>query len=132
LRSQIVAQSIVVQKQYDDLPMLMGYEGKIKQVCMNILNNAIQALQHQQKPIIVIRTTLVNKQVILEIMDNGIGMDDKTQQKIFEPFFTTKDVGSGTGLGLSISFAIIKKHKGSIEVKSNPNKGTHFIITLPV
>jgi len=132
LRSQIVTQSVFVEKHYSNIPLLLGYEGKIKQVCMNILNNAIQALQQQKKPIIVIRTTIRNKQVILEISDNGVGMDDKTQQKIFEPFFTTKDVGSGTGLGLSISFAIIKKHKGSIEVNSSLNKGTHFVITLPI
>ena len=69
--------------------------------------------------------------IIISIADNGIGIPDDKKQKIFDPFYTTKDGQEGTGLGLSIAYDIIKKHKGSIEVKDNDPKGTLFIISLP-
>ncbi|MCD7740253.1 MAG: ATP-binding protein, partial [Candidatus Gastranaerophilales bacterium] len=70
--------------------------------------------------------------LIIEFEDNGIGMDEETARKVFDPFFTTKPVGQGTGLGMSITHKIIKNHQGTIKVKSQPNMGTSFIITLPV
>ena len=70
--------------------------------------------------------------VQISIQDSGIGMSSEIVEKIFEPFFTTKEVGKGTGLGLSISYGIIQNHGGDIKVKSEPNAGTEFIITIPI
>lgn len=70
--------------------------------------------------------------VNIDISDTGIGISAENMKRIFEPFFTTKDVGEGSGLGLFMVYSIIKEHKGSIEVKSDPNKGTTFKISLPV
>jgi signal transduction histidine kinase len=70
--------------------------------------------------------------VNISIRDTGTGMSEKVQRHIFEPFYTTKEVGEGTGLGLSISYGIIQKHKGKIEVFSEPGQGSEFVITLPV
>ena len=68
----------------------------------------------------------------ISIKDSGTGMPEDVKQKIFEPFYTTKDVGEGTGLGLSIVFRIIENHQGTIDVFTNLNQGTEFIITLPI
>jgi signal transduction histidine kinase len=70
---------------------------------------------------------------VLEIEDNGPGMDEATRMRIFEPFFTTKEVGVGTGLGLSVAYAIVTKgHHGTIEVRSQPGEGSRFVVSLPV
>ena len=74
---------------------------------------------------------VTNKDVKISIKDNGSGMDQETLKKMYDPFFTTKEIGVGTGLGLSISYAIIEEHGGKIVVKSEPGKGSEFIITLP-
>ena len=79
----------------------------------------------------MIVTTDHPEHITIEITDTGVGMSLELRQRIFEPFFTTKDVGEGTGLGLSIVFGIIEDHHGSIDVESEPGKGTKFIITLP-
>jgi signal transduction histidine kinase len=103
---------------------------KINQVLLNILDNAIQAVDSGGT--IHIETNAGDNQCFIIIKDTGPGMDVETRKKIFEPFFTTKDVGKGTGLGLSISYAIIQQHKGNITVESEPGKGTSFIISLPL
>jgi signal transduction histidine kinase len=72
------------------------------------------------------------EKIIIEISDDGVGMDEETQIRMFEPFFTTKDVGRGTGLGMSISFGIIKSHKGTIELNSKPGEGTVVRLALPL
>ncbi|MBI4958303.1 MAG: PAS domain S-box protein [Desulfovibrio sp.] len=110
---------------------------KIEQVLVNILRNAAQALRADEgrggEPVITLRTRQEGDQVVMEIEDNGPGMDEKTRKSVFEPFFTTKSPGVGTGLGLSVSYFIVTTiHGGSIEVDSSPGKGTRFIITLPV
>ena len=74
----------------------------------------------------------MGNQVQISIKDNGIGMDEITQNRLFEPFYTTKDVGEGTGLGLSISYGIIEQHNGKIEVFSSLGEGTEFLIYLPL
>jgi signal transduction histidine kinase/tetratricopeptide (TPR) repeat protein len=122
-----------IVKDYDpDLPMVECYPGKLNQVFMNIINNAIQAIS--EKGIITIRTRFQKSMnmVKIHIIDNGSGIPEHIQNKIFDPFFTTKDVGEGTGLGLSISYGIVQQHQGRIEVKSSPGKGSEFIIGLPV
>ncbi|ELR70490.1 hypothetical protein C900_03649 [Fulvivirga imtechensis AK7] len=129
LRNQM-SDRIEVVKEYEDLPPVNCYPGQLNQVFMNILNNAIQAVDGPGK--IMIKTMQQNGSIMIRIKDTGKGMSDELKQKIFEPFFTTKDVGEGTGLGLSISYGIIEKHRGKIEVESAPGKGTEFIIQLPL
>jgi PAS domain S-box-containing protein len=124
---------IEIDKQFGKIPEIECYPGKINQVLLNIIVNAIQAINGQGK--ISIRTMLRKRSnaefVVLEIEDSGCGMSEDVRKKVFEPFFTTKDVGEGTGLGLSISKSIIDSHKGTIEVESEIGKGTKFIVTLP-
>lgn len=117
----------------DDLGELECYGGKINQVFMNVINNAIQAVKANPKEPgrIVITTKDLKEGVKIIIKDNGIGMDEETKEKIFDPFFTTKDVGEGTGLGLSVVYGIIDNHEGTVEVESELGKGTIFVINLP-
>ncbi len=126
---------IDIVKNYDDIAFIECYAGKLNQLFMNILSNAIQVLNTNpasKPPKITITTLKVDNNVIITIEDNGAGMNSETKKKIFEPFFTTKNVGEGTGLGLSIVFSIIEKHKGNIEVESELGIGTKFIISIPI
>lgn len=136
LNNSINDHKISVTKKYADLPIIECYPGKINQVLMNILSNAIDAIKSVKTQnyagLILIETQLINKNAIIKISDNGIGIPSGIINKIFEPFYTTKDVGEGTGLGLSIVYGIIKSHNGKIEVQSEENKNTTFTITLPV
>jgi len=121
---------IAVEKDYTLNEMVECYAGELNQVFMNILANAIQAIP--DKGSIIITTAKVNDQAVVSIADTGIGIPDEIKQKIFDPFFTTKDVGDGTGLGLSISYGIIEKHQGTLTVESELNRGTRFIIAIPL
>jgi two-component system, NtrC family, sensor kinase len=127
---------INIDVDYGELPLIDCFPGKMNQVFMNIISNAIEAIKskpekadHEQ---ISIRTWVENNDVRITISDTGSGIPDHIKSKIFEPFFTTKDVGKGTGLGLSIVYNIIKKHDGLIEVNSAVNQGTTFSIILPI
>ena len=108
----------------------------MNQVLMNLLNNAIDAIDFKEpngtsgQIIVKIRNSVDD--VSISIKDNGHGMTELVKNKIFDPFFTTKDVGKGTGLGLSISYNIIKEHLGKIEVNSQENDGSEFIVQLPL
>lgn len=125
---------ISIVKEYGVIPEIECYPGKINQVLLNILINAVQAIKGEGQ--ILIKTKLKEKgdQQFVEILvkDTGTGMTDDIKKRIFEPFFTTKDAGEGTGLGLSITHNIIDIHHGSIEVDSMPGKGSAFTILLPV
>ncbi|WP_144607203.1 sensor histidine kinase [Algoriphagus algorifonticola] len=127
---------IRIVRDFAELPMVECLAGKINQVFMNIINNAVHALSDHidtvKDPKIEIRTRSLGDHVVVEIEDNGPGMPDHVRQRIFEPFFTTKAVGKGTGLGLSIVYSIIENHKGTLEVNSEVGQGTTFIITLPI
>src|SRR5690554_4827180 len=127
---------IKVVKEYGELPMVECLAGKINQVFMNVINNAIQALLDPlhpiEKPEIVIRTTHLGDEVRIEIHDNGMGMPDHVKDKVLEPFFTTKEVGRGTGLDLSIVYTVIENHKGRLEIFTELGEGTNFVIILPV
>lgn len=112
------------------------YPGKINQVFMNILTNAIQAITAKkpmdEKELIEISTrNSGNETIEIRIKDTGTGMAPQVKQHIFEPFFTTKEVGEGTGLGMAITFKIIQQHAGKIEIISEEGKGAEFILTLP-
>ncbi len=135
---------IEVIKEYGQLPFISCYAGQLNQAFMNILSNAIDALQESNETDaiatspkvgqICIRTSLVDSNTLkIQIADNGHGMSDKVRQKIFDPFFTTKPIGSGTGLGLSISYqVVVDKHKGQLTCDSTPGKGTEFVIEIPL
>jgi signal transduction histidine kinase len=129
-----------VIKQYGDLPLVECYAGQLNQVFMNILTNAIDALEEQTEenpkflPQITIRTEQLDTgQISVQIADNGAGMSKAVQQRLFDPFFTTKPVGKGTGMGLSISYQIItEKHGGSLRCTSTPSQGTVFSVVVPI
>ena len=127
---------IRVIREFGELPMVECLAGKINQVFMNILNNAVHALSDNLEkiadPKIIVRTKAFADHIVVEFEDNGPGMPEKVKQRIFEPFFTTKAVGKGTGLGLSIVYSIIENHKGSLEVVTEEGQGTTFIISLPI
>lgn len=119
-----------VEKDFGDIPPILGYPQQLNQVFMNILVNAAQAIEKQG--VIRIATSSNNGHVEVVIRDNGCGIESKNLDKIFDPFFTTKGVGRGTGLGMHIAYQIIEKHHGRISVESQVGKGTTFTIRLPV
>ena len=120
-----------VVREYGQIPKVDCIPAQINQVFMNLLVNAAQAIAVRGK--ITVRSGADTTQAWFEIEDTGRGMDEAVRQHIFEPFFTTKPVGQGTGLGLSISYDIIvKRHGGTIEVRSQPGIGTCFRLTLPL
>lgn len=122
---------IEVVRNYNKIGLIDCYPGQLSQVFMNLLMNAIQALEGKKGGIIEITTAEADDMILITIQDNGPGIDKDIQNRIFDPFFTTKDVGKGTGMGLSISYSIIQKHKGTIQVISDDESGTGFVITLP-
>jgi signal transduction histidine kinase len=114
----------------DKLPLLKIDKALIRDVLFNLLNNAIYAVRDNGE--ISISTLTKNKNVIIEIGDNGCGIAPENLQKIFKPFFTTKLHGAGTGLGLSFAQRVVKMHNGTIEVKSVLGKGSTFSVILPI
>ncbi|HEY9668022.1 MAG TPA: ATP-binding protein, partial [Coleofasciculaceae cyanobacterium] len=153
--------NIVLVKEYSELPLVECNPGQLNQVFMNLLNNAIDALEKQQqertarcnsgdtceksdrKPSTIKISTEVaegspsgkgdGKSVIIRISDNGPGIPAKIKERIFDPFFTTKPVGQGTGLGLSISYQIVvEKHGGQLQCFSELGRGTEFVVEIPI
>jgi PAS domain S-box-containing protein len=120
----------------DDVPSMPLIADQLEQVFVNILLNAVDAIletkdqKHHKR--IEVETAVANDTVVITFSDNGPGIKEENKNKIFEPFFTTKQKGKGTGLGLWVSYGIIKNFHGNIEVKSQPGKGTTFIIHLPI
>jgi PAS domain S-box-containing protein len=110
--------------------VILGNEGKLHQVFLNILSNAEQSIE--KEGIIEITTAIENDKLEIKISDNGYGISEENLTKIIDPFFTTKDPGKGTGLGLSIAYQIIQNHKGNIKINSQLKKGTTVIVTLPI
>ncbi|MEG4199793.1 response regulator [Microcoleus sp. Pol12A5] len=135
---------IQVITDYGDLPQVECFAGQLNQVFMNVLANAIDALEESNqgrsfaqiktKPNqITVKTQLSESQAVIRIQDNGIGMTDAVKPKIFEHLFTTKGVGQGTGLGLAIAHQIVvQKHSGTLEVTSALGQGTEFVISIPL
>ncbi|MBE9104011.1 HAMP domain-containing protein [Nostoc cf. edaphicum LEGE 07299] len=136
---------IEVIKDYGIVPLVECYAGQLNQVFMNILVNAIDALEENNSKLtyqeikenpsqLKIRTSVVHSTWLeVAIADNGIGISKEFQQRVFDPFFTTKPIGKGTGMGMSISYQIItEKHGGKLECFSTPGKGTEFIIQIPL
>ncbi|HEY9633834.1 MAG TPA: urea ABC transporter substrate-binding protein [Coleofasciculaceae cyanobacterium] len=151
LKAQAERPAIVVLKEYGKLPPVECYPSQLNQVFMNLLGNAIDALEElkvesstptnlkpaKEQPVtlwIRIRTEVSStNHVTVRIADNGPGMTEKVKLQLFDPFFTTKPIGKGTGLGLSISYQIVvDKHKGSLQCESMPGVGTEFSIEIPI
>ncbi|MBD1823655.1 PAS domain-containing protein [Cyanobacteria bacterium FACHB-DQ100] len=124
---------ILIVRDYAALPQIECRAGQINQVFMNLLSNAIDALEATAQPRITIRTSVVDDWVEIAIADNGMGVPEPIQQRIFDPFFTTKPVGKGTGMGMSISYQIIvEKHHGKLYCHSTPGQGAEFVVELPI
>ncbi|BBD63654.1 two-component sensor histidine kinase (plasmid) [Nostoc sp. HK-01] len=136
LKQQAERSAISVIKDYGNLPWVECYPGQLNQVLMNILANAIDALEESKipNPQINIRTDKIDSNwVQIAIADNGPGIPEAIQKQIFHPFFTTKAVGKGTGIGMSISYEIVtQKHGGRLECLSTPGKGAEFMIQIPI
>lgn len=150
LKGKLGKPNIEIYKDYGNLPKVECHPSLLNQVFMNLLNNALDALENKEAPqLITIKTRAftiescplenhldpegAKEYVRISIIDNGRGMDETVQKRLFEPFFTTKPVGKGTGLGLSISYQIVvEKHYGRLDVISAPDRGTELIIEIPV
>lgn len=148
LKPSLEHSGIEVVREYGDLPLVECYAGQLNQVFMNILSNAIDALESSNRndlhditwtPTITICTEVIQPEndatpaVCIHIADNGSGIPPQVQAHVFDPFFTTKSVGKGTGLGLSISYqVIVERHSGKLECRSREGQGTEFYIEIPV
>ncbi|UXD71765.1 ATP-binding protein [Sphingobacterium faecium] len=136
--NSLIQQGIEVEKNYGALPAIECYAGKLNQVFLNILTNAIYAINKKfvNKPGGTLKLdTGIDEDdsfIFIRIQDNGIGIPANIRDKIFEPFFTTKDVGEGTGLGMSIAYNTIAKHNGKIVVDSVIGEGTSFKLIIPI
>lgn len=120
---------ITLERDLQDLPKILCSPQQINQVFLNVFNNAIQAISGTGR--IRVSTRKRGNEIVVRISDTGCGISRENISRVFEPFYTTKEVGKGTGLGLAISYRIIEDHGGTIEVTSEPGKGSIFQITLP-
>jgi signal transduction histidine kinase len=133
-----VRSKVSLVKDLTSLPPVMLDANQIKQVLVNLLNNAVQAMPDGGR--LAVTTQLVEREidgvprrmVAVSVSDSGVGIPPENQERIFDPFFTTKEVGQGTGLGLSVSYSIVEKHNGKIEVESVPGVGSTFVVLLPL
>jgi signal transduction histidine kinase len=144
LKANVQRPEIQIIKEYSQLPLVECYPGQLNQVFMNLLANAIDALEESNQGrtfaeiasnpnIIHISTIKADNQVIISIADNGLGIPEAICSKLFDPFFTTKPVGKGTGLGLSISYQIVtEKHHGRLYCDTTLGQGTKFVIEIPI
>jgi PAS domain S-box-containing protein len=127
----------VREREYEDLPAVLCYPMQLKQVFMNLLVNAFQAIEEKLEVApgtgrILLQTARRGDRVVVSVTDSGVGIDPANVDRIFAPFFTTKKVGTGTGLGLSTAYNIVHRHGGSLDVESAAGGGVTFRLTLPV
>ncbi|MEK6742396.1 MAG: ATP-binding protein [Nitrospirota bacterium] len=120
---------VSVRQDLHPVPSVMGDAGKLEQVFINVLSNAVEAMP--QGGSMSIATSVEGSFVQVRVDDSGSGIPEELLSRVFDPFFTTKDVGAGTGLGLAICYGIVKQHHGTIELRSTAGKGTTVIIRLP-
>ncbi len=122
--------NVQVTRDFAELPRIACFPSKLNQLFLNIITNACQAMNNGGGELKVV-SQLAGENIRIDFIDQGIGMDEDTQQKMFDPFFTSKEIGVGTGLGMSIAYKIIEAHNGSIEVESNLGEGTTVSVFLP-
>jgi len=134
LENQVLFHDISIVKKLDtSIPPIEGNPNQLKQVFMNMMVNAAEAMTDKKGTLTITTGKSTDMlSVLIAFQDTGMGIPKKVQPRIFEPFFTTKEIGKGTGLGLSTSYGIIQSHHGTIEVESKVNTGTVFTIVLPV
>jgi two-component system NtrC family sensor kinase len=125
-----MAGRIVAEKHYGPERMLFCYAGRLNQVLMNLIANAVESIAGDGK--IVITTSHTQDSFLISVRDTGAGIPEAIRSRIFDPFFTTKPIGQGTGLGLAISYGIIQDHRGSIDVHSEEGAGAEFTIRIPL
>jgi signal transduction histidine kinase len=132
LENQALFHNIRIIKKLDPFPpFVRANAGQLKQVFMNIIVNAAEAMHGSGTLTITTSTAPDRKSIFVEFTDTGEGIPEENLTRIFDPFFTTKDVGKGTGLGLATSYGIVEEHGGKIRVKSKVGEGTTFTIELP-
>ena len=123
--------NVVIQEHHSEkLPLVEIDVPQCKQVFLNLITNALDAMP--QGGVLSVRTVPAGGMVTIEFADSGVGIPEANLGRIFEPFFTTKPAVKGTGLGLSVSLGIIQSHGGTIEVQSEPGKGSRFTVALPL
>jgi two-component system, NtrC family, sensor kinase len=134
LRGRLDRYGITVEEHKGELPLVAGSPAQLNQVFLNLLVNAVQAIETTQRGDgrITITTDEKSGEILVEIRDNGCGIPEAHLPRIFTPFFTTKGVGDGTGLGLSITLGIVQDHGGRLQVESVAGEGTCFRVILPV
>ncbi len=123
--------NVTVERSFNELPAINCIPSKLNQLFLNLITNACQAMSDGGGTLMV-ATQQHDNQLSVSVKDQGIGMDQETQQKMFDPFFTSKEIGLGTGLGMSIAYKIVQAHNGHIAVNSELGKGTEIIVTLPL
>jgi PAS domain S-box-containing protein len=127
---EVKPRQIRVESRLDaSLPTLRGHKGKLQQVLLNLLRNAADAVGQGGR--IEVSTALRDGRVLLEVLDDGVGIREEDLPRVFDPFFTTKGRGKGTGLGLAISYGIVREHDGDMQVESSPGEWTRFRVELP-
>jgi len=122
---------IEIMRHAGEIPDIECAPAQINQVLLNLLSNAVQAIEHD-KGRITVRTQALDGRVLVLVEDNGKGITEENLSRIFDPFFTTKPVGQGTGLGLAIAHQIIEQHGGLVRVASKRGTGTRFLVALPI
>jgi PAS domain S-box-containing protein len=128
---QFKDKNIELTTEYGDIPMVDCFPAQLNQVFLNLISNAIHAVEEKTEGKIHVSSSLEEGYVVVRVKDNGKGIPKHIQDKIFDPFFTTKPVGKGTGLGLSICYNIVQKHKGQLYFETTEGVGTTFIVKIP-
>jgi two-component system NtrC family sensor kinase len=128
---------VTLEKRYAELPPVRCYPMLLKQVLLNLLVNAHQAIEERiggrsETGRIRLETRREGAAVVIAVADDGVGIPPENRDRIFDPFFTTKPVGAGTGLGLSISYQIVERHGGTLTARSEPGRGSTFEVRLPL
>ena len=122
----------VIRELDPQVPKIFGIKSQLQQVMINLLMNAWQAIDHSNGEIIISTRSDMDELAVIEVKDNGVGINPENLPNIFEPFFSASSSGEGTGLGLSIVQSIVDRHQGKIDVRSTPGKGTSFTIRIPI
>jgi signal transduction histidine kinase len=128
---EIKHRAVRVETQLQELPRILCHPRKLNQVFLNLLMNAIQSCG-AQGGVVIVRSRLEVGELVVEVEDNGAGIKAEHLPRIFDPFFTTKPVGQGTGLGLAVTYGIVREHNGSIQVESQPGRGSLFRVRFPL
>ncbi|MDW8020098.1 MAG: PAS domain-containing protein [Chloroherpetonaceae bacterium] len=128
---QLKDKNIELTTEYGDIPMVDCFPAQLNQVFLNLIQNAIHAVEERPEGKVHVSTGLEDGYVVVKVIDNGKGIPKPIQSKIFDPFFTTKPVGKGTGLGLSICYSIVQKHNGKLYFETEEGVGTTFFVKIP-